>query len=836
MSMLGPFTNFHELNLDWLLEEWRATKEAIVGDQSQWKEFKAEMTAAWEQYKKDTTNNLDNEISDIVTANASFQKAINLKIDEQNTAIDDLKTYCHDYFKNLNINAEIDAKIDEMVDDGSFLRVIGDTVSSTVNRWMNTHITNPTDPVIDKSLSINGACADAFVTGELGAFERSTGTFGVIGISPEECTRPGFYTIETSNITNLSNLKQKNILVTFKSDETMGIQFLFSFNPQNPYDSVSYVRFFTNTTGQLTKFNQWLSAPLYFSATGKTGAINSESFDYYTMLNRIKYGTDRSTEQDVYPNALLKPGYYSYTKAYVTTSSLFVGNGISRSDVKDYNYILAFNDGESEIQMFFSSDGETEIATYLRAVKKQANGTIVYTSWKTFTSARAGIDYTLSKSGVAADAKTVGDVSFITRWLFNSNSVDPNTITKPGSYFYTNNDTEFFKNSVVELKSDNVLCAFSGNGSNFIQILYCIDTSQNIVASYTRWKDSENNFGAWVKNAVDTAKVDVDSTLSKPGEAADAGAVGDYASLDRYSLNGKPTTKPNPDTCLWPGTYYYDSSDKDKFEETGLLFKDQNILIVSSCGRTIVQQTLFAWNNGDDTGMYWRFIINGNVIGSWHDESDIYTDTSLSNPRYAANAGAVGEKAFLTRESNIDFNEIETAITKPGIYYLDPNSIAEEKILDFSEITTAWIIYLPLPGNKMYSWELHVVYTEGTEKTFYGKLDSAQHKFTWIEQFNRIEKTIETNILTVHSLDFGVNGIYHFPLNANININLGDFSYQMADPLLIVTPSYTQENGWFSIVDIYSTKQNDTPYHKKLGIKFEHLNTELDAYYVIEYN
>ena len=35
MSMLGPFTNFHEMNLDWLLEEWRETKEAIIGDQSQ---------------------------------------------------------------------------------------------------------------------------------------------------------------------------------------------------------------------------------------------------------------------------------------------------------------------------------------------------------------------------------------------------------------------------------------------------------------------------------------------------------------------------------------------------------------------------------------------------------------------------------------------------------------------------------------------------------------------------------------------------------------------------------------------------------------------------------
>ena len=282
--------------------------------------------------------------------------------------------------------------------------------------------------------------------------------------------------------------------------------------------------------------------------------------------------------------------------------------------------------------------------------------------------------------------------------------------------------------------------------------------------------------------------------------------------------------------------FYYDSSDKGKFGETGVLLKDRNILVVSSCGRNIVQQSLFVWNNADDTFMYWRFIINGNVIGKWHDASSIYTDTSLSDPKYAANSGAVGEKAFLTRESNIDFNEIETAITKPGIYYIDTTTIIDEQILYFSDVSKAWIIYLPIPGTKANSWELHAIYENGTKKVFYGKLNSTSHLFEWIEQFNKIEKTIDDNILTIHTVDFGVNGVYHFPIDVNIQINLGDFSYQLANPLLIVTPSYTSENGWFSIVEIYSTKANDTPYYKKLGISFNHLAEESDANYVIEYN
>lgn len=835
MSMLGPFTNFHEMNLDWLLEEWRETKEAIVGDQSQWKEFKAEMTAAWEKYKKDTSEQLNNDIADIVTANSSFQKAINLKIDGQNTAIDDLKKYCKDYFKNLNINAEIDSKIDEMVADGSFLRIIGNTVTNTVNQWMNKHITNPTNPVIDKSLSINNAAADARTVGLLGAWERSTEIFNMIDMSPDEFVRPGFYTVKASDIEGLDNLKQRNMIVMFKSDKDTGLQLLYSYNPTNTYDSVSYIRYFSLGDDKLRRFSQWLPSPLFFSATGTNGVINSSAFDYYAMLNRIKYGTDRSTEQDVFPNKLLKPGYYSYTKEYVTNSSFFVGNGISRSDIKEYNYILAFNDGESEIQMFFSSDGETEIATYLRAVKKQGTG-YVYTSWKTFTSARAGIDYTLSKSGVASDAKTVGDVSFITRWLFNSNSVDPNSITKPGSYFYTNNDSEFFKDSVVELKYDNVLCAFSGNGTNFIQILYCIDTSQNLVVSYTRWKDSENNFGEWVKNAVDTAKVDVDATLSTPGEAADAGAIGDYASLDRYSLSGKPTTKPNPDTCLWPGTYYYDASDKGKFGETGVLLKNKNILIVSSCGRTIVQQSLFAWNDADDTFMYWRFIINGNVIGKWHDESSIYTDTSLSDPKYAANAGAVGEKAFLTRESGVNFNEIETIVKHPGIYYINPETITNDILINkYGDIDYAWLTYVPYPGNKTYSYELDVIFhNDNIHRKYYGVLDN--HVLILKEYFDFNEETINVEAISITSFNLSVSGIYTVRAESVYwqfdDANIGQST--ITNPIIKITPVMKSNDFSYSIMEVYSF---NSTFYKKFGINFNPgSKTDQSINSVISYN
>ena len=81
MSMdLGPYTNFHELNQDWFLSEFnRVLKE-------------------WAEMKK------------------SFKSL--------NDAFNDLRNYVHDYFKNLDVQKEIDNKLNAMAKDGSLSDLI----------------------------------------------------------------------------------------------------------------------------------------------------------------------------------------------------------------------------------------------------------------------------------------------------------------------------------------------------------------------------------------------------------------------------------------------------------------------------------------------------------------------------------------------------------------------------------------------------------------------------------------------------------------------------------------------------------------------------------------
>ena len=75
MENLGPYSNFHELNQDWILNEFNKVLE-------QW-------------------------------------KAMQKNFDSLQDAFNDLKSYVQDYFKNLDVQDEINNKLDQMNEDGT---------------------------------------------------------------------------------------------------------------------------------------------------------------------------------------------------------------------------------------------------------------------------------------------------------------------------------------------------------------------------------------------------------------------------------------------------------------------------------------------------------------------------------------------------------------------------------------------------------------------------------------------------------------------------------------------------------------------------------------------
>lgn len=77
-----------------------------------------------------------------------------------------LYNFVNQYFTNLDIQTEVNKKIEEMKNSGELLNLLKPTVSNEVSTWLASNITNPSNPPIDKSLTVENAAADSKVVGE----------------------------------------------------------------------------------------------------------------------------------------------------------------------------------------------------------------------------------------------------------------------------------------------------------------------------------------------------------------------------------------------------------------------------------------------------------------------------------------------------------------------------------------------------------------------------------------------------------------------------------------------------------------------------------------------
>ena len=80
-----------------------------------------------------------------------------------------LESFVNSYFDNLDVQAEIDNKLDEMVTDGTLLELIqpfvDDEIADAVAAWLEENIT-PTTPAVDVTLLVSGAAADSKTVGD----------------------------------------------------------------------------------------------------------------------------------------------------------------------------------------------------------------------------------------------------------------------------------------------------------------------------------------------------------------------------------------------------------------------------------------------------------------------------------------------------------------------------------------------------------------------------------------------------------------------------------------------------------------------------------------------
>lgn len=85
--------------------------------------------------------------------------------ENQQEAFESLKTYVQNYFANLDVGDEINAKIEAMVQSGEFAQIVSPYLPNIVDTWLSDHITNPSNPPLDDTFMLEGAAAQSAAVG-----------------------------------------------------------------------------------------------------------------------------------------------------------------------------------------------------------------------------------------------------------------------------------------------------------------------------------------------------------------------------------------------------------------------------------------------------------------------------------------------------------------------------------------------------------------------------------------------------------------------------------------------------------------------------------------------
>jgi hypothetical protein len=125
-----------------------------------------------------------------------------------------LQGYVNDYFSTLDVQEEINNKLDSMASSGELTTLIEPLLPNLISNWLSKNIT-PTSPVIDKTLTISGAGADSKIVGD--KFNASLLSFDKYnGSTPLSELKPGWYPV-TANTpkTNLPSDAVFGLLIVY---------------------------------------------------------------------------------------------------------------------------------------------------------------------------------------------------------------------------------------------------------------------------------------------------------------------------------------------------------------------------------------------------------------------------------------------------------------------------------------------------------------------------------------------------------------------------------------------------------------------------------------------
>lgn len=419
--------------------------------------------------------------------------AMHLDVENLLSAYNQLQDYVNNYFNGLDVQEEIDNKLDEMVKSGQLLTIITPTVIQAVNNYLKNNLT-PTSPPLDKTFMIANAAAESKTVGEKVLWNRGeivptdTPTDSVnflynhtdIGrqyITSANCSKiqdlPDVANPSGAMLVNLPSIGQSNFVM----------QICMVYNGKGGGVTQNYEIFYrdlylpatsTTTFPKATTWLKFLTEDFKENSFIDNSKISPSSTEddpsrfLYNYINFGRYyvqGSDSSKIQDLPEN-------------FTPTNS----SGIMLLNFKGINDSFV-----TQLFMSYNGKGTTTTKNYpmfYRNVRTNDNPSSSFpkaTDWMPW----ALLDDTVTVSGMAADAGAVNSLFFKTRDVINLTSTitDANYLynyKEPGVYGFPGGNSRYIQDLPPSLKTTSgglALYVYQGFNQNFrYQVLQAYKT------------------------------------------------------------------------------------------------------------------------------------------------------------------------------------------------------------------------------------------------------------------------------------------------------------------------------------------------------------------------
>lgn len=471
-----PASNFHDLNLDWLLEQMK------------------NCLAEWQETKTDWNN-----------------------LEADNT---EFKAYVTNYLQNLDVSDEISAKIDALIADGTFLELLtedagdGSPLSDVVGTWLAANISQDGPWVTNKTLDVENAAADAKVTGNAisdlksalnevcyrsdNLYNPDADTNGVnLDNSGVETTDADFKTSDYIFIGDGNN-------VTIQCDPNQWRIYFFTSNSAGGYSRALWITGTTSQTFTLSADEKYIritmkeavspfmvnlgSTLLPYAPYGNVpgtflqSVIDDIDSNISAEVNSVRNSSAQKNIINRFNKETVNEGKYLSTTDgnLVSDSEFFSSDYIDVSELTvimcSYTHIVCFydtNKGFISGQGFntLTADGSINLPTNTKFMRFSTYNTYLNTAQIGENISRTNYiaygKYTLNdfikiKEQIVVDASGNGDYTSFTQAVYDNVDSGVDILVKPGMYNIVSEYVALFGQSAVDSMADADNTTFHG--------------------------------------------------------------------------------------------------------------------------------------------------------------------------------------------------------------------------------------------------------------------------------------------------------------------------------------------------------------------------------------